>query len=142
MANLWAIKREIENDPLNIGYNTMTNEQIASSLMTSQSRSAPFPTKEIGKLLTLRGNVAAALHIMPALNGFADIDYTDQNHVTAISNGMDYLISQNMANTQIKTEVLALDQNRITVSRAVELGLLGRGSEITSNHIQQAKELI
>lgn len=142
MANLWALKREIENDPLNIGYSTMTNEEIAASLMANQSRSSSFPAKDIGKVLTINGRVDAALHIMPALNGFSDIDYTDQDHVTAITNGMDYLISQNLANADIKTQVLALDQNRITVSRAKELGLLGRGSEITANHVEQAKALV
>lgn len=92
-------------------------------LHAPQSENGSFPAKDIPSLLTTMGFVEGALAIAPALQGFDDIDYTDANQVTAIANGMEYLISKGLANTTAKDAVLNLDADRDTRTIAEKEGV-------------------
>lgn len=139
MAHLVILAAELASDPAGVGYATMTDQAAADALNAPQSKPGPFPPKDIGKLLTVRGKVAAALQIMPALSTFNDVDFTDLAHVQAIENGMDYLIAQGLADADDKTAVMALNEGRYTQSRAAEIGALGGDKYVTYLAVHKAR---
>lgn len=141
MADISKIADHLTLDPDTRGYAEMTDAEAATSLNLERTENGPFPAKDITKLLAVRGKVPASLIIGPALQGFDDVDLADANHLAAITNGMDHLISEGVADADDKAAVLALDTGRVKFTDAGRYGLLGRSKEIGPAHVEKARAL-
>ena len=116
-----SLKDELTNDPLGRGYSSMTDEQIVTSL-TTKDRPGPFPANVIPKVLSFLGRIDAAERAAVGLAIYDEVNLTDVQTVTAITNHLDDYIAKGQADESVKTAILALGENRRT--RAEEIGLI------------------
>lgn len=127
---------EIANDPLTLGYASMTDAEVAASL-NGITRPAPVPAKDVRRYLLLQGKWpmivdtaangstaetrATCINIIDSLQNFEDFDLQDASVLTVVTAGLAALETASLITTAEKTAILAMGANR--QSRARELGM-------------------
>ena len=148
MANLEAIRSELESDPLGRGYSAMTAQQAADDLNAGTRQiTVPIPVPEIRRYLFVnnkwlsikKGTDTTAEMARDALSMFDAFRVTESDVAATVNNLLDALISAGYITAEDKAAVQAMGVR--VQSRAKELGILGRSPEIGPAHIEQARAL-
>ena len=130
MSRESILAAEFTNDPLNIGYSTMTDAQRLSSITTKNiSAKVPISARSVkrylilnDKWLTIKNSTDAnALIALDALKEFDEFDVQDSLVLNKLTSIIDGLITAGLVTTTDKTNVLAMGDTMI--SRAEQLGV-------------------
>jgi len=148
MADIEQLRQELNDDPLGRGYSGMTDQQAADDLNTVyRQRTVPIPVSDIRRYLFVQnlwlsikqGTQVSAVMARDALNMFERFHVDQQDVSDTVENLLDNLVSDGFITTDNKSTVLAMGVQSMT--RAEELGLLGRSPEIGPAHVTQARNL-
>lgn len=144
--NLKALREELESDPLNRGYSSMTDQQAADDLNAETiSEYAPVPVSELKRFFFVEGvwqSVRPATDepagiLRDALAMFDSIRMDDpqvRQKVEAIISG---LVSYGHMTEAQKTALLFMGVT--STSRARQLNILGSSPQVGPAHIAQAR---
>ena len=148
MADIQALKDELDGDPLGRGYSTMTDQQVADVLNAqTRQQTVPIPVDEVKRYLFVNdlwfpiknGTDQVAEAARDAIGMFDQFRVNESDVATKVDSLLSNLVSAGYATSSDKVAVQALGVQ--TQSRAQELSLLGASPEIGPAHVQQARAL-
>ena len=148
MADIQALKDELDADPLGRGYSTMSDQQVADDLNAkTRQQTVPIPVDEVKRYLFVNdlwfpiknGTDQVAEAARDAISMFDEFRVDESDVATKVDNLLSNLVLEGYATSSDKAAVQALGVQ--TRSRAQELSLLGASPEIGPAHVQQARAL-
>lgn len=144
MADIEKLQQELINDPLGRGYSGMTDQQVADDLNTE------YRTRNRGSLSgdeIFQQTVPAEYAALA--NGSANNSSDNQSHWLAFcgrqsvdpfaSNNIEFVRFLFGVGSQTQANIAAIRVK--SISRAVELNLLGRSPKIGPAHVTRARAL-
>ena len=148
MADIEALKDELNADPLGRGYSTMTDQEAANDLNAqTRQQTVPIPVDEVKRYLFVndlwfpikKGTDEVAEAARDALTMFVAFRVNESDVAAKVDSLLSNLVSAGYATSSDKAAVQALGVQ--TQSRAQELSLLGASPEIGPAHVQQVRAL-
>ena len=149
MADIEGLAKEMNEDPLNRGYSSMSDQQVADDLNTSRrTKYRDVPVAELVGVVELRGiyeklesasttEAAKLLRLSGNKSPITSLAYSDSSQRTQIDGLLDQLAADGIISSEDQ-EALK-DLGTYKVSRAEELGLLGASPSIGPAHVNQAR---
>jgi uncharacterized membrane protein YebE (DUF533 family) len=149
MADLAKLKAEVNEDPLDLGYVNMTDAEVANSLNARDIvKYVDVGVGELAGVIEL-GNIyekleqantpeaAKVLRITGNGSPITVLEYSDPGTREALNAMIDKLVADGVISDSDRNAMMSLGMGFIT--RAEQLGLLGRSPEIGPAHVEKAR---